>query len=224
MIVKVTIATASLFKTEWVQPCAHPEPNFCLGFRCMTMPPRIAVTEAQIDRVVERFYYAVRPEPSLGPIFAVHVTGWPAHEKIGCFWRNTFLLQRSYDGNPVQVHQAAGNVQPEHFPIWLELSDRVLAKSHLPISSSVGPPWTRPDLWADAERLRKLYSKAVFALTNGIITPTRTCWKRRRLFVVAAHDHQLQAPPFSAKDHRARGLAIRPFFLTSFFANSMKCY
>jgi len=95
----------------------------------MTMPPRIAVTEAQIDRVVARFYSAVRREPSLAPIFAAHVTDWPAHEeKIGRFWRNALLLQRSYDGNPMQVHQAAGNVHPEHFPIWLELFDRVLAE------------------------------------------------------------------------------------------------
>ena len=95
----------------------------------MTMPPRIAVTEAQIDRVVARFYSAVRREPTLAPIFAAHVTDWPAHEeKIGRFWRNALLLQRSYDGNPIQVHQAAGNVHAEHFPIWLELFDQVLAR------------------------------------------------------------------------------------------------
>ena len=93
----------------------------------MTMPPRIAVSEAQIDRVVARFYSAVRREPSLAPIFAAHVTDWPAHEKkIGRFWRNALLLQRSYDGNPVQIHQAAGNVHSEHFPIWLKLFDQAL--------------------------------------------------------------------------------------------------
>ncbi|MEP3687520.1 group III truncated hemoglobin [Sulfitobacter dubius] len=95
----------------------------------MTMPPRIAVTEAQIDRVVAKFYSAVRREPTLAPIFAAHVTEWPAHEeKIVCFWRNALLLQRSYEGNPMHVHQAAGNVHPEHFPIWLELFDQVLAQ------------------------------------------------------------------------------------------------
>lgn len=95
----------------------------------MTMPPRIAVTEAQIDRVVARFYSAVRQDPNLAPIFAAHVTDWPTHEeKIGRYWRNALLLQRSYDGNPMQVHQAAGNVHAEHFPIWLELFDRVLSQ------------------------------------------------------------------------------------------------
>ncbi|MEX3314168.1 group III truncated hemoglobin [Sulfitobacter sp. PS-8MA] len=95
----------------------------------MTMPPRIAVSEAQIDRVVARFYTAVRQDPTLGPIFAAHVTDWPAHEaKIGRFWRNALLLQRSYDGNPMQVHRAAGNVHGAHFPLWLALFERVLSQ------------------------------------------------------------------------------------------------
>lgn len=104
----------------------------------MTMPPRIAVSEAQIDRVVARFYTAVRQDPTLGPIFAAHVTDWPAHEaKIGRFWRNALLLQRSYDGNPMQIHRAAGNVHVAHFPLWLALFDRVLSQE-LPPSQSQG--------------------------------------------------------------------------------------
>ena len=62
----------------------------------MTMPPRIAVTEAQIDRVVAQFYSAVRQDPNLAPIFAAHVTDWPTHEeKIGRFWRNALLLPKN---------------------------------------------------------------------------------------------------------------------------------
>ena len=93
----------------------------------MTMPPRIPVTEAQIDRVVSRFYARVRAHPALGPIFAAHVDDWPTHEeKIGRFWRNALLLQRSYDGNPMRVHKEAGNVRSEHFPAWLSIFDSVL--------------------------------------------------------------------------------------------------
>ncbi len=93
----------------------------------MTMPPRIPVTEAQIDRVVSEFYARVRVHPALGEVFAVHVTDWPQHqEKIGRFWRNALLLQRCYDGNPMQVHSAAGNVRSRHFPVWLSLFDTVL--------------------------------------------------------------------------------------------------
>ncbi len=93
----------------------------------MSLPPRIPVTEHQIDRVVTRFYDHVRAHPSLGPIFAAHVSYWPAHEvKVGLFWRNALLLQRCFDGNPMQAHHAAGNVKAAHFPIWLSLFDTVL--------------------------------------------------------------------------------------------------
>ncbi len=93
----------------------------------MTMPPRIPVTEAQIDCVVVQFYARIRAHPVLGPVFAVHVKDWPTHEeKIVRFWRNALLLQHCYDGNPMQVHMAAGNVKAEHFAVWLALFDAVL--------------------------------------------------------------------------------------------------
>ncbi|WP_116599078.1 group III truncated hemoglobin [Primorskyibacter marinus] len=91
------------------------------------MPPRIPVTEDQIDRVVSEFYARVRAHPALGPVFGAHIDDWPTHEeKIGRFWRNALLLQRCYDGNPMQVHRAAGNVKAQHFPVWLSLFDAVL--------------------------------------------------------------------------------------------------
>ena len=93
------------------------------------MPPRIPVTEAQIDRVVAQFYARVRAHPALGPVFAAHVTDWPPHEaKIELFWRNALLLERCYNGNPMQVHAAAGNVKSDHFAVWLSLFDAVLEK------------------------------------------------------------------------------------------------
>lgn len=92
-------------------------------------PPRLDVTAADIDRVVAAFYDLVRRHPGLGPIFAVHVADWPAHEeKVARFWRNAILHERVYDGNPVAVHQAAGNVRPGMFDAWLDLFDRVLAR------------------------------------------------------------------------------------------------
>lgn len=93
----------------------------------MSMPPRIPVTEAQIDRVVSQFYRAVRAHPDLGPVFAEHIGDWTPHEeKIARFWRNALLWQRVYDGNPMQAHMQAGNVMARHFPIWLSLFDTVL--------------------------------------------------------------------------------------------------
>lgn len=93
------------------------------------MLARIPITEEQIDLVVSKFYSRVRAHPELGPIFAAHVTDWSPHEaKIGRFWRNALLMQRVYDGNPMQVHLAAGNIKAEHFTVWLSLFDTVLAQ------------------------------------------------------------------------------------------------
>jgi hemoglobin len=91
------------------------------------MPPRIPVTVAQIQTVVAKFYARVRVDPVLGPVFAAHVKDWSSHEaKIERFWRNALLLERCYDGNPMQVHAAAGDVKSDHFAVWLSLFDAVL--------------------------------------------------------------------------------------------------
>lgn len=106
----------------------------------MSIPPRIPVTEAQIDRIVAEFYAQVRAHPTLGPVFSAHVDDWPRHEeKIGRFWRNALLLQRCYDGNPMQIHAAAGNVHAAHFPIWLSLFDSVL---HQELSAPLAQAWS----------------------------------------------------------------------------------
>ncbi|WBU55958.1 group III truncated hemoglobin [Paracoccus sediminicola] len=96
----------------------------------MTLPPRFEISADQIDRVVQIFYKAVRAEPVLGPVFANHVTDWPAHEeKIARFWRNAILHERSYEGSPQRVHVQAGNVRPEHFARWLALFDETLRRT-----------------------------------------------------------------------------------------------
>ncbi len=92
--------------------------------------PRIPVTPEQIDAVVADFYAFVREHPGLGPVFARHVTDWPAHEaKIARFWRNAILFERGYDGNPLAVHRDAGDVRPGMFDPWLGLFDMVLRRN-----------------------------------------------------------------------------------------------
>ncbi len=106
----------------------------------MSLPPRFPVTATQIDRVVTRFYAAVRADPRIGPIFAAHVMDWPVHEaKIRRFWRNAILFERSYDGNPMQVHINAGNVMPNHFALWLDLFDTVLVSE---LSEDTANAWS----------------------------------------------------------------------------------
>ncbi len=98
-----------------------------------TIPPRFAITPAQIDTVVARFYAAIRHHPQLGPVFANHVTDWPAHEaKIARFWRNAILFERSYDGNPMMAHMRAGDVRAAHFDVWLGLFDDTLGAALAP--------------------------------------------------------------------------------------------
>jgi len=42
---------------------------------------------------------------------------------------HAILLERSYNGNPMQIQKAAGNVHVNHFPIWLALFDETLAQN-----------------------------------------------------------------------------------------------
>lgn len=97
-----------------------------------TLPPRFAITEDQIARVVKSFYAAVRTHPGLGPVFAAHVQDWDAHEaKIANFWSGAILFTKRYDGNPFAVHKNAKNVRPGMFDPWLGLFDATL-KRELP--------------------------------------------------------------------------------------------
>lgn len=93
------------------------------------IPPRFDISADQIDAVVAEFYACVRLHPGLGPVFAAHVADWPEHErKISRFWRNAILFERSYDGNPMQAHMAAGDVRAPMFDVWLGLFDSVLSR------------------------------------------------------------------------------------------------
>jgi len=96
------------------------------------LPPRFDISRPQIERVVAAFYASVRRHPGLGPVFAVHVTDWPAHEaKVADFWANSILHERSYDGSPMAAHVKAGNVKPGMFSTWLDLFDATL-RAELP--------------------------------------------------------------------------------------------
>ncbi len=92
-----------------------------------SLPPRFDITRAEIERVVAAFYEACRAHPGLGPVFAMHVSDWDAHEaKVADFWAGTILHERGYSGNALEAHVNAGNVQPGMFSTWLDLFDNVL--------------------------------------------------------------------------------------------------
>ncbi len=94
-----------------------------------TLPPRFDITRPDIERVVAVFYARVRTHGMLGPVFAAHITDWPAHEETEVrFWANTILHERNYGGTPVEAHVNAGNVRPGMFATWLAVFDEVLAE------------------------------------------------------------------------------------------------
>lgn len=93
------------------------------------MPPPLPLSHVQITAVVDAFYEKVRRDPTLGPVFAAHVKDWPTHvDKISRFWRNAILHERVYDGNPMQKHRDAGDVEGAHFAQWLLIFDQTLTE------------------------------------------------------------------------------------------------
>ena len=105
------------------------------------MMPRLPITENQIAAVVAEFYTCIRGHPALGPVFAAHVNDWPSHEeKITRFWKNAILHERQYDGNPMAVHRAAGNIRLPMFPVWLGLFDAVLDRQ---LPAELAQEWSR---------------------------------------------------------------------------------
>lgn len=91
------------------------------------LPPRFDISRREIEQVVAAFYEEARAHATLGPVFAAHVTDWPAHEAtVSDFWANAILHERSYTGSPMAAHVQAGNVKPGMFSTWLDLFDQVL--------------------------------------------------------------------------------------------------
>ena len=100
-------------------------------------PPRFEINEDQIEAVVTAFYARVRSHHLLGPVFAAHVTDWPAHEvRIARFWKGAILFMPGYDGSPMMAHRRAGDVQGGHFPVWLGLFDDTLRRELDPLAAA----------------------------------------------------------------------------------------
>lgn len=88
---------------------------------------KFEIEPEDIDRLVAAFYERVRAHPTLGPVFARAIAPedgpeWRAHEAtVAGFWRNATGLDRSYDGNPMQVHVANPDIGAGMFSVWLAL-------------------------------------------------------------------------------------------------------
>lgn len=78
-------------------------------------------TEADIARLVDRFYEKVRLDPELGPVFNPAVEDWDAHKAtLVRFWSSIVLGTRAYRGNPMAMHRPHP-IDAAHFDHWLAL-------------------------------------------------------------------------------------------------------
>lgn len=103
-----------------------------------TMDPRpamamaaLSIDEADIERLVHRFYGRVRRDDVLGPIFEAEVADWPEHlRNLTDFWSSVVLRTARYRGRPMAPHLRLG-LKPDHFDRWLDLFEDT-ASTELP--------------------------------------------------------------------------------------------
>lgn len=81
------------------------------------------MTEAQLAKLVDRFYAKVREDDALGPIFNGAIADWPEHlKKLTAFWSSVMLTSGRYKGNPMAAHLKHRNaIEPAMFVRWLDL-------------------------------------------------------------------------------------------------------
>ena len=79
-------------------------------------------TLEDIQLLVNTFYYQVRKDAFIGPIFNQKIGDrWPEHlQKMYGFWETILLEVHSYSGSPFPPHKQLP-VAKEHFDRWMEL-------------------------------------------------------------------------------------------------------
>ena len=71
--------------------------------------------------LLKYFYADVRQHAEIGPIFAAHITDWPAHlETIADFWSGITGGPARYGGGMPMKHFPLG-LEEKHFAAWLGL-------------------------------------------------------------------------------------------------------
>lgn len=85
---------------------------------------RLGIDGAFIDRLVDRFYTAVRADPVLAPIFAerIEIDDWPPHlARMKQFWSAILRADSSFRGNPMLKHVTIPRIEEAEFERWLAL-------------------------------------------------------------------------------------------------------
>jgi len=120
------------------------------------MSGAVAIAEADLERLIPRFYARVREDPQLGPVFNDIVDDWPEHlEKLVAFWSSVMLTSGRYKGNPVMAHgRHSARMPPELFARWLELWAEVTNEEMAPAAAAA--------LQAKAGRIAESLQLAMF--------------------------------------------------------------
>lgn len=83
----------------------------------------LQLDENGLKLLVDAFYFRVRADAELGPIFNDAIHEWPEHlEKLTAFWSSVMLTSGRYKGQPVPAHMKhRGRITPALFGRWLSL-------------------------------------------------------------------------------------------------------
>ena len=96
---------------------------------------RTGIDEAMIERLVRRFYEAVRADGLLAPIFAAHITDWEPHlQRMFAFWSSVALMTGRYHGQPMAKHMPLA-ADGRHFDRWLQLFEETARRECPPAAA-----------------------------------------------------------------------------------------
>ena len=85
------------------------------------MNAEIAITEAEIADLVDRFYAKVRVDSEIGPVFNDAIHNWDAHlALLKDFWSTVLRATGRYKGNPLLAHFPLP-IEERYFGRWLAL-------------------------------------------------------------------------------------------------------
>ncbi len=119
------------------------------------------MTDADLQRLVDRFYARVREDGLLGPVFDGAVGDWPEHlGKLGAFWSSVMRTTGRYKGSPMAAHlRHAASITPEMFVRWLELWGETARQTLAPQDAAA--------VVAKAERIAESLQLALYFRIEG---------------------------------------------------------
>ena len=124
---------------------------------------RTGIDEAMIERLVHRFYEAVRLDPLLGPVFAARIADWGPHlERMCAFWSSVALMSGRYHGQPMEKHLPLP-VDAAHFDRWLALFEATAEREC--------PPAAAAHLLERAQRIAQSLELGIACRNGALLAP-----------------------------------------------------